>query len=154
MRHGLDQVQWALGMDDSGPVEVWTEGGKFNPPTITQARRRARGATRFAAAEGLLPLRQRRGGEAGQGRRFGGIFFGEKGTFTIDRGSFTSDPPDWPRDQKEAARRQTRHIENWIDCIKSRKARSPTSRSAIARPRSATWATSPAGPAENCNGTP
>ena len=34
--HGLDQIQWALGMDESGPVEVWTEGEKFDPPTITQ----------------------------------------------------------------------------------------------------------------------
>ena len=33
--HGLDQVQWALGMDESGPVEVWVEGDKFNPPTYT-----------------------------------------------------------------------------------------------------------------------
>ena len=34
--HGLDQIQWALGMDESGPVEVWTEGDKFNPPTYTE----------------------------------------------------------------------------------------------------------------------
>ena len=30
--HGLDQVQWALGMDESGPIEVRTEGAKFDPP--------------------------------------------------------------------------------------------------------------------------
>ena len=36
--HGLDQIQWALGMDESGPVEVWTEGRKFDPPTYTAAR--------------------------------------------------------------------------------------------------------------------
>ncbi len=30
--HGLDQVQWALGTDETGPVEIWTEGERFDPP--------------------------------------------------------------------------------------------------------------------------
>jgi predicted dehydrogenase len=29
--HGLDMAQWGLGMDESGPVEVWTEGEPFKP---------------------------------------------------------------------------------------------------------------------------
>ncbi len=29
--HGLDMAQWGLGMDDSGPEEVWTEGEPFKP---------------------------------------------------------------------------------------------------------------------------
>ena len=32
--HGLDQVQWALGMDQSGPVEVWTEGRPVRPTDL------------------------------------------------------------------------------------------------------------------------
>jgi len=34
--HGLDQVQWALGMDDAGPGEVWTEGEKLVAPKQTE----------------------------------------------------------------------------------------------------------------------
>ena len=29
--HDLDQVQWALGMDESGPTEVWVEGQPYKP---------------------------------------------------------------------------------------------------------------------------
>lgn len=29
--HGLDQIQWALGMDESGPEEVWVEGTPYKP---------------------------------------------------------------------------------------------------------------------------
>ncbi len=25
--HGIDQVQWALGTDGTGPVEMWPAGG-------------------------------------------------------------------------------------------------------------------------------
>jgi predicted dehydrogenase len=31
--HWLDLVQWALGMDESGPVEVWTQGEPFDSRT-------------------------------------------------------------------------------------------------------------------------
>ena len=41
--HGLDQVQWALGMDETGPVELWTEGPAFDPPTYTEPEGRSRG---------------------------------------------------------------------------------------------------------------
>jgi len=44
--HGLDQIQWALRMDDSGPVELWTEGPKFDPPTYTEPATRAKGDSR------------------------------------------------------------------------------------------------------------
>ncbi|MGW8257670.1 MAG: Gfo/Idh/MocA family protein, partial [Thermoguttaceae bacterium] len=33
--HGLDQIQSALGMDHSGPTEIWVEGPKFDPPVYT-----------------------------------------------------------------------------------------------------------------------
>ena len=29
--HDIDQMQWALDMDDSGPVEVWVEGDPYEP---------------------------------------------------------------------------------------------------------------------------
>jgi len=30
-------------MDESGPIEVWTSGEKFEPPTYTQAESKQRG---------------------------------------------------------------------------------------------------------------
>ena len=93
--HGFDQIQCALGMDASGPVEVWVEGEKFNPPTYTQSETSKRGNTicsvpiiRYRYANGVvLELTS----EKHQG---GGIFIGEKGTITIDRGRCVSDPPE------------------------------------------------------------
>lgn len=40
--HGLDMIQWALHMDDSGPTEIWVEGEKFDPPTITEPEKTTR----------------------------------------------------------------------------------------------------------------
>ena len=41
--HGFDQIQWALGMDETGPVEVWAEGGKLEAPTYTTPEGGGRG---------------------------------------------------------------------------------------------------------------
>jgi len=120
--HGLDQIQWALGMDESGPVEVWTEGEKFNPPTYTQPESSERGKSMagrtkvfFRYANGITVVP----GKASMG---GAVFVGEKGTATIGRGVFESDPEELAI---EALRNHPQdfndnHIKNWLDCIKSR----------------------------------
>jgi predicted dehydrogenase len=92
--HGLDQVQWALGMDNSGPVEIWTEGERFNPPTYTEPETSARGnklcsvpTIFYRYANGVVL-------ELANGPTGGAIFLGEKGKLTIDRGKCVSDPPE------------------------------------------------------------
>jgi len=92
--HGFDQIQWALGMDDSGPVEVWTEGEKFSPPTYAEAESGDRGNKLcsspkifFRYANGTLM-------ELANGPHGGGVFIGEKGTITIDRAKCVSTPPE------------------------------------------------------------
>lgn len=107
--HGLDQIQCALGMDDTGPVEVWVEGEKFNPPTYTQPEAGTRGnkicrvpIIRYRYANGvILELSN----EKQQG---GGVFIGEKGTITIDRGRCVSDPPELAAGPLEKAIKQLR----------------------------------------------
>ncbi|MFO1497249.1 MAG: Gfo/Idh/MocA family oxidoreductase [Verrucomicrobiota bacterium] len=96
--HGLDQVQWALGMDQTGPVEVWTEGAKFDPPTYTEPEASARGdqicsvpTVFFRYANGVVT-------EVGDGPSGGAIFFGDKGKLTIDRGRCESDPEELAED--------------------------------------------------------
>ena len=107
--HGLDQIQCALGMDDSGPIEVWVEGEKFNPPTYTQSEAKSRGdkicsmpVIRYRYANGVvLELTStKRGG--------GAVFIGEKGTITIDRGVCVSDPPELAKEPLEKAIKQLR----------------------------------------------
>jgi predicted dehydrogenase len=121
--HGLDLVQWALGMDATGPVEVWVEGGRLEPLTYEAPESRSRGDAHsskghrvtFRYANGVTvkladgPL--------------GGAFIGERGKLMVDSGSIRSDPPKIARKALEAAGDEPRagnHLENWLDCIRSR----------------------------------
>ena len=115
--HGLDQVQWALGMDGTGPVEMW-------PVTPGMS-----GKVEMRYANGI-PLRFVDHGPWG-----GGIFVCEKGKIEINRNKFTSNPKEiavellkkvdeveeetkWS-DQTAMWQAQW-HMQNWIDCIRSR----------------------------------
>jgi len=120
--HGLDQVQWALGMDESGPIELWTEGPKFSPPTYTASESAARGnkicsePRVFFRYPGDIVM------ELGDGPSGGAIFMGEKGKITIDRGVCKSDPPEIAAEalNKLGSAKGDTHMRNWIECIKSR----------------------------------
>ena len=158
--HGLDQVQWALGMDDSGPVEVWIEGDKVRPAHLHRAARvDGRGNAQCSHAEGLLPLRQRHRREAGQRRRPAGrSSSARRARSRIDRDLCKVDPvelADEPLQDTDAAPARERQPHAELARLHQSRAdgRSPTWRSATARPRSATWATSPAGSAANLPGT-
>jgi predicted dehydrogenase len=122
--HGLDQIQWALGMDETGPVEIWTEGPKFDPPTYTQPESRERGEKMcsspmvfFRYANGITV-------KLDNGNPGGAIFVGEKGKIEIFRGRVTSNPPDLVeepiRDDEIHLYESANHTENWLECIKSR----------------------------------
>lgn len=120
--HGFDQVQWALGMDESGPVEVWTEGPRFEPPTYDQPESQARGdkvgqetKVFFRYANGVVMA-------PGNPNMGGAIFVGEKGKVTINRGTFESDPEELAIEalRKRPADFNDNHMKNWLDCIKSR----------------------------------
>jgi len=65
--HGLDQMQMALGMDETGPVEIWTEGGKFQTPADLLIAR-VTGAWQWDVQQsrGALPLCQRRYSQTGR----------------------------------------------------------------------------------------
>ncbi|MCL5097797.1 MAG: Gfo/Idh/MocA family oxidoreductase [Candidatus Omnitrophica bacterium] len=120
--HGFDQVQWALGMDDSGPIEVWTEGPPFDPPIYTASEPKTRGdnicqhPTVFFRYPGDIVM------ELGAGPEGGAIFIGEKGRLTIDRAICKSDPPELAEEAMEhrPAKFTENHLKNWLDCIKSR----------------------------------
>jgi predicted dehydrogenase len=123
--HGLDQVQWALGMDDSGPVEIWVEGEKLDPPVYTEPATREAGDARCSrplifysyANDTVLKL--------DNGPNGGAIFIGEHGRITINRNRLSSDPPELAAEAVEEAAAQPYkndgHMRDWIDGIKSRR---------------------------------
>jgi predicted dehydrogenase len=122
--HGLDQIQWALGMDESGPVEVWVEGPKFNPPTYTSNGPREAGDAQcrrpmifYRYANGVVV-------KLDNGPNGGGVFIGDKGSITINRASVTSKPPELTRgkighDEKKRDGVEM-HMENWFECMRTR----------------------------------
>ena len=118
----MDQIQDALGMDESGPVEVWTEGDRYNPPTYEKPEGRARGEKICGAPKVLFRYPGDIVMEFGDGPGGGAIFLGEKGKIRIDRGICRSEPNE---ELAENAVREARgvggnHLQNWYDCIKSR----------------------------------
>lgn len=122
--HGFDQVQWALGMDETGPVEWWTEGPPFHPPTYTASESADRGnrlcsrPTVFCRYPNGVVM------ELGNGPAGGAIFIGERGKLTIDRGKIVSDPPELakePLTEKDVRLYVSHgHLQNWLECIQSR----------------------------------
>lgn len=120
--HGFDQIQCALGMDDTGPVEVWTEGANFNPPTYEQPETADRGNA--ASADSKVFFRYANGVimEPGKASMGGAVFIGEKGRITIHRGICESDPDELAVAalKPKPSDFQGNHLKNWLDCIKTR----------------------------------
>lgn len=109
--HALDQVQCALGTDETGPVEIWPddEGPE------------ARITMRYANGTVLLLHGPRRKGYDD----LGAIFIGDKGRIEIKRGSYTADPPELlqgtPGSLGVGAKNESDdHIRNFFDCIRTR----------------------------------
>jgi predicted dehydrogenase len=104
--HGLDLIQWALGMDESGPVEVWPEGEGLECEVC------------YTYADGT-PLRLDNKGPMG-----GALFVGDKGEIMVDRGKYEAKPPaiaEQPTTEAEAHLYvSNNHMQNWLDCIRNR----------------------------------
>jgi predicted dehydrogenase len=116
--HGVDQIQWALGMDGTAPVEMrpLTPG-----PNGQVEMRYANGVpVRFVLEKAPMG---------------GAIFVCEKGKVEINRNKFASNPKEIAAellrkvDAKEEERKwsdktalwQARwHLQNWFDCVRTR----------------------------------
>jgi hypothetical protein len=112
--HSVDMVQYAFGMDESGPVEIWpmTVGHTGDMRTCPVSMRYVDGTLLQ-----FLPTTT------------DAVFHGEHGRLFLRRNWFRTDPPELvtnPPDPKLAERWRgpgwvaRPHIENWLDCIKSR----------------------------------
>jgi predicted dehydrogenase len=139
--HALDQVQWALGMDDTGPVEFWpvtpgqktfVAGQKPAAAAFCQVTPGQNGKVSYRYGNGVhvdLELEEKHGPDCGA------IFTGENGKLEINRNKITSNPKqiaaellkkiDAVQEERkwsdQTALWQARgHLQNWLDCIKSR----------------------------------
>jgi hypothetical protein len=114
--HGLDQIQMALGADQTGPVEFWPLPD--GPP----------GALAFRYASGVIVRLEMPSGELNGGA----IIVGEKGRIEIVRNHFRTDPPRMIKDlpppeevqkwRDDVALWQAKyHMQEWLECMRTRK---------------------------------
>ena len=103
--HGLDMIQWALGTDRTGPVEVWADSPRINSQV------------HYRYANGVV-LHLDQGGYV-----VGGIFQGDKGEIRIDAARVACTPEEIGqpiRPDEVHLYESNNHFQNWGDCIRSR----------------------------------
>ncbi len=136
--HHLDITQWALGMDESGPVEIDGKG-EFDPAKRFETPVKFGITYKYAngvivecrspqiKVADLLPEKKEQALEVLDGKQdFNGcIFEGEKGLLYVNRGVIRV----WPdtifeeplKDSDVRLVASKEHHQNWLECIKSRK---------------------------------
>lgn len=118
--HGVDQIQWAIGADGTGPV-------KLKP--LTEGKN---GHVSMEYANGVTVNFVI---EPGKGPMGGGVFICEKGKLEINRNKFASNPREIADELNKKINLEEEekkwsdslalwqakwHMQNWIDCIRSR----------------------------------
>ncbi|MDR3111301.1 MAG: Gfo/Idh/MocA family oxidoreductase [Planctomycetaceae bacterium] len=123
--HGFDQIQCALGMDDTGPIEIIVEGSKLEPPTYNESTDKKVGdelcskpALAFRYANGVT-VKLARAVNWSSGDRGGGLIIGEKGKIEISRNKFVCEPKELADEfmKEHAGTKLPSHTTNWINCI-------------------------------------
>ena len=106
--HMFDIAQWAMGMDNSGPVEITPPDGK-DVPYLT-----------YRYANGITMTHE------DFGRGYAVMFEGSEGTIEISRGFFESDPKNLVKKKLKSddvrLYKSENHYKDWIQSIRSRKA--------------------------------
>jgi predicted dehydrogenase len=128
--HGLDQVQCALGMDRSGPVELWTEDRETKDlpdfplakdPKWQHLLKRKPVVLKFSTG---TEVRLEEPGKNSHSQ-LGGIFIGTNGKIEIVRGDYTADPPELRKNSPdvlpEGKGEDVPHLKNFVNCVQSRK---------------------------------
>lgn len=106
-QHHYDIVQWGLGADDTGPIEIGVDDGGF------PVYRYASGVEVY----GRCP--------DGPWQQGGACFIGSQGKITVHRDILTSDPPDILKEAPDnlsipGVYHSTSHGGNFLECIRTR----------------------------------
>ncbi|NUM53238.1 MAG: Gfo/Idh/MocA family oxidoreductase [Candidatus Hydrogenedentes bacterium] len=105
--HHFDIAQWGLGMDESGPVEVY-------PPDDTHER------LTYVYANGVIV---QHGG--GSGGKAGVEFIGDAGRVMVNRGYLETDPAHLINElagpNEIRLYESNSHADNWLECIRTRR---------------------------------
>lgn len=124
--HGFDQIQWALEMDHTGPVDIWCEGGKLDPVVYTHPESRGRG-NRATSQGRRVRMRYENGVEIRleeNGPAAGGEFRGDLGKIRIGNNNVKTNPPDLaltpPEELKIRLPEINNHVQDWFNAIKQR----------------------------------
>jgi predicted dehydrogenase len=143
--HSYDQINRALGTDETGPVEVLLEEpvkvmstGKFAPQLRSEGLIAAEdtgtdyhGMAKIEGPRAKVTMKFANGTElklhldGDRGPGLGAIFIGEKGKIEINRDKIAANPkelvqsPDNPGHNKRPE--TAYHIENWVECVKTRR---------------------------------
>jgi predicted dehydrogenase len=117
--HHLDIAQWALGMDDSGPVSVegtavYNPDGWYETPDTTEIK--------YTYANGVVMTCRQKFDTTGKTQ--GAEFVGDKGSLFVYRGGILTNPPELLSgiELSKAPYFQANfdHVNNFFDCVKSR----------------------------------
>lgn len=136
--HSYDQVNRALGTDDTGPVEILLEeevkvsntgafdkskrpddtGTDFHDMARPVIGPRAKMTMKFASG---TELKLHLDGDSGPG--LGAIFIGEKGRIEINRNKISADPKELIAGAEPPGpeRGTPLHVQNWLECMRTRK---------------------------------
>jgi predicted dehydrogenase len=114
--HHLDIAQWALGMDDSGPVAIENVKATFHKDNWFETPEKATLTYRYANG---VPVHCTLGKG---GHPEGCTFIGEKGTIYVNRGKLTATPEEVLQFSGGSVKLDVsnNHHSNWLDCIKTR----------------------------------
>jgi predicted dehydrogenase len=115
--HHLDIAQWALGMDDSGPVA--TEGtGAFHPQNWHEVSEKCRVTHTYADGTKVIVGQQE--GEI----PVGVTFLGDQGKLFVNRGKLIAEPKELLEQELGAnavrLEESPNHHANFLECVKSR----------------------------------
>lgn len=107
--HMFDIAQWGIGMDDSGPVEVYPPNTRDNNQHLT-----------YVYKNGITMTRE----DFGRGNAV--RFIGSQGSIDVSRSFFDPDPEELKNqqlgDDEIKLYQSDNHKANWLECIKDRKA--------------------------------
>lgn len=123
--HDIDQIHWALGADNSGPEQIWTEGKPYRPWI---ANRPDRSGRFFGAKDPIIHMRypgnvhvEYSENRAPSG---GARFYGEHGSLYVGRGFLELSNEEWreiPLDSMSVQlHTSSDHYYNFIDCMRDR----------------------------------